>query len=202
MSKTEADSLKKIETSFLKRHGYFSKDSWKYGTITWSNKWSDNKSSVSINVSTGDENYLRIYYTQTDRDTGEKKDFDYKVPLETTPCNFGGVRYWFKCFLFKRGLYCGRRVGVLYKDGDWFGCRHCYELTYASRNLGGIGKKLGSITLPDVDEARSKVKRTHYKGKPTRKYLSYIKKEEKLDNAFISMAYLLNKNTSGVEKSK
>ena len=197
MSKTEADNLKKIQISFLKKHGYLKKDSWKYGQINWSNKWSDNKSSVSINVSTGDEKYLRIYYTQTDRSTGEKKDFDYKVPLETTTCNFGGFRYWFKCTLYKRGIYCGRRVGVLYKDGDWFGCRHCYNLTYESRNKSGPYKRYGNImSYDDIDKIRSEVKRTHYKGKLTRKYKRYLRIEEKSENAFIGMAMLLNKQVA------
>jgi len=201
MSKTEADNLKKIQTTFLKKHGYLNKDSWKYGEITWSNKWSDNKSSVSINVSTGDEKYLRIYYTQTDRDTGEKKDFDYKIPIETTPCNFGGVRYWFRCILYKSGIYCGRRVGVLYKNGDWFGCRHCYNLTYESRKLSGPYKSYGSIvSFPEIEKIRAEVKRTHYKGKPTRKYKRYLRIEEKSDNAFIGMAMLLDKQVSRLKR--
>ena len=80
MAKTEADNIKKIEASFLRKHGYF-KDSWRSGAINWTNGWSGNKSSVGINVSTGDEKYLRIYYTQTDNSTGEKKKFYYKMTL-------------------------------------------------------------------------------------------------------------------------
>lgn len=201
MSKTEADGIKKIETSFLKKHGYFT--GWRSGTINWTNGWSGNKSSVGIEVCTmNDEKYIRIHYTQTDNSSGEKKEFNYKVPLIQTPCHFGGFRYWFKCHLFKRGVYCGRRVGVLYKDGDWFGCRHCYELTYSSRNQSGISKMFGSISAPDVDRAKEKVKRTYYKGKPTRKYLIYLKKEEKLENAFIGMAMSLDKSLARIKKNK
>ena len=185
MSKTESDGLNKISTSFLKEHKYF--EGFRGGTINWTSGWSENKSSVGINVSTLDEKYLRIYYTQADRYTEEKKDFDYKIPLTTTSCNYGGKRYWFTCPWYKNGNYCGKRVGVLYKDGDYFACRHCYNLTYASRNLSGMSKKFGSITCPDVDELRGKVKRTHYKGKPTKTYLRYLRAEEKLENAFIGM---------------
>ena len=46
MGKTESDSLKKIETSFLKKHGYF--DYNKYKTITWTNSWYNDKSSIGI----------------------------------------------------------------------------------------------------------------------------------------------------------
>jgi len=178
MSKTESDSLKKISTSFLKEHKYF--EGYRGGTIKWTSGWSENKSSVGINVSTGDDNYLRIYYTQTDNYTQEKKDFDYKIPLTTTHCNYGGKRYWFICPWYKNGNYCGKRVGVLYKDGDYFACRHCYNLTYASRNASGLSKRFGSVTIPDVDKAKEKVKITHYRGKPTRKYLRYLKKKKDL----------------------
>ena len=112
MSKTEADELRKISTSFLYKHDYFV--GWKSGTITWTYGWAENKSSVGIEVSTmNDENYLRIHYTQTDRYTEEKKDFDYKIPLTTTHCNYGGNRYWFICPWYKNGVYCGKRVGTL-----------------------------------------------------------------------------------------
>lgn len=192
MSKTESDGLKKITTSFLKEHKYF--EGYRGGTINWTSGWSENKSSVGIEVSTL-ENYLRIYYTQTDNYTQEKKEFDYKIPLNTTPCNYGGKRYWFTCPWYKNGNYCGKRVGVLYKDGDYFACRHCYNLTYSSRNLSGFSKMFGNVTIPDVDKAKEKVKTMYYKGKPTRKYRSYLKKDERLENAFIGMAFMLNKKT-------
>jgi hypothetical protein len=111
MSKSTADDTKKISTSFLKKHNYFC--GWNSGTMTWtrSGMWGEHKSSVGIEVSTmHDDKYLRIHYTQTDRDTDEKKDFDYKIPLTTTPCRYGGVRYWFTCPWYKNGVYCGRRV--------------------------------------------------------------------------------------------
>ena len=98
MSKTESDALNKIDTNFLKKHDYFC--GWKSGSVIWSNEWSEHKDSVSIEVSTF-EQHLRIYYTQTDRYTEEKKDFDYKIPLTTTPCHYGGSRYWFICPWYK-----------------------------------------------------------------------------------------------------
>ena len=192
MSKTEADGLKKIESSFLRKNKYFSNDSWKSGIITWTSGWSENKSSVGIEVSTS-ENYLRIHYTQTDNYSGEKKDFDYKIPLVTTPCNLGGNRYWFICPWYKNGVYCGRRVGILYKDGNYFACRHCYNLTYSSRKLSGRYKQFGRIiSLPEVEKLRAEAKRTHYRGKYTRKYLRYLRTEEKSENAIMGMAMLLS----------
>jgi hypothetical protein len=202
MSKSEAGDVKKISVSFLKKHNYFC--GWNSGTITWTrNGWGgENKSSVGIEVSTmHDDKYLRIHYTQTDRDTQEKKDFDYKIPLTTTPCRYGGVRYWFTCPWYKNGVYCGRRVAKLYKDGDYFACRHCYNLTYSSRNQSG--KYRGFVSIPDVEEAEKEVKRMYYRGKPTRKYRRYVRLNDKCEMGFIAMASRLEKNfTRFIDKKK
>ncbi len=174
MSKNEADDVKKISVSFLKKHEYF-KYGWRSGTITWtqSGMWGEHKSSVGVQTSIGEESYLRIHYTQTDRDTDEKKDFDYKIPLTTTPCRYGGMRYWFTCPWYKSGKYCGRRVGTLYKDGDYFACRHCYELTYSSRKSNrrySMFPLFNVLTLQKrMEDLEETIKRPYYKGKPTRK---------------------------------
>jgi len=193
MSKSTADDTKKISISFLKKYDYFT--GWKSGTMTWTrNGWGgEHKSSVSIEVSTMHEDkYLRINYTQTDRETQEKKDFDYKIPLTNTPCRYGGVRYWFTCPWYKNGVYCGKRVAKLYKDGDYFACRHCYNLTYESRNRSGIYRNF--VSVPDVEEAEKEVKRMYYRGKPTRKYRRYMRLSEQCDMGFIMMASKLDKN--------
>jgi hypothetical protein len=183
--KAEADSVKKIATSFLNEHDYFC--GWRSGIITWTSGWSGTKSSVGIEVKTmDDDKYLRIYYTQTDNDTGEKKDFDYKIPLLYTPCRYGGKRYWFRCPWYKNGQYCGRRVNTLYKNGDYFACRHCYNLTYASRNASAMYK--GFVSCPDLEEQEAKVKRMYYRGKPTRQYRKFLKMEEQFEMGIIRAA--------------
>ena len=77
------------------------------------------------------DKYVRFQYTHTNRFTCEKSELDYKVRLVATPCYYGGHRYWFLCPLVVNGKACNRRVGVLYLgDGKYFGCRHCFNLTY------------------------------------------------------------------------
>jgi hypothetical protein len=171
-NKTEADSIKKIETSFLKKHGYFNWE--RSGTITWTSGWDKHESSVGVEVSLiNGDGYLRIHYTQTDRDTNEKKDFDYKIPLTTTPCRYGGKRYWFICPWYKNGNYCGKRVGVLYKNGDYFACRHCYDLTYSSKKQNRRSAFFSLLNVIDKQDKAKKleknIKRPYYRGKPTEK---------------------------------
>ena len=171
--KEEADSLKKIEMWWLKKYGYLEPNCWKSGGIKWTHGFSGQESSVGIQTSImEDEKYLRIYYTQTNRD-GSKQDFDYKIPITTTPCYFGGKRYWFICPWYANGKYCGRRVGVLYLGGKYFACRHCYDLTYSSKNENRRYKSYPLFAVlggyKKTEELEGKIKRRFYAGKPTRK---------------------------------
>jgi hypothetical protein len=76
---------------------------------------------------------LRLHYTVTRRDD-QKHDVDESIVLLTTPSAVGRVRWWFTCPLIVNGHTCVRRVGKLYlPPGErYFGCRHCYDLTYTS----------------------------------------------------------------------
>lgn len=180
-NRTEADGLKKIEVSFLNKSGYFDTGS-KYGTIKFSKNGTPT-GSISIQSFISDtDQYIKFNYIQTDNQTGEKKEFDYKIPLTTSLCYFGGKRYWFICPCYTNNFYCGRRVGTLYKNGNYFACRHCYNLTYNSRKLSGISKIAGQvISMPELDSLKEQIKRKYYKGKITRKYLRYLKKLRKSD---------------------
>jgi hypothetical protein len=131
--------------------------------------------------------FIKLNYTHTDHWSGEKSDMNFDIELTDTPCRYGGKRYWFICPLSKNGRYCGRRVGVVYGIGKWFGCRHCGELAYASQMRGGRFRG-SSITCPDIDKLEQEIKRWYYKGKPTRKHKRLIRMNEKLNNAFILMA--------------
>ena len=59
---------------------------------------------------------------------------DQTFRLQATRPHFGGERWWFLCPLGIEGGPCNRRVGKLYlpPGEDFFGCRHCHDLTYLS----------------------------------------------------------------------
>lgn len=63
----------------------------------------------------------------------EWENVEEPVPLEWTPCNFGGERPWFVCPGVVNGVRCNRRVVILYGPGKYFLCRHCYDLRYESQ---------------------------------------------------------------------
>ena len=193
MARNQAGWSNALSVFFLKKYGYFDGDlSYKGGTISWSYN-GGKKSSVGIAVKKDDcgtpqeRTYLNLHYTHTSNWDGEKSDMDFDIEFTTTPCRYGGIRYWFICPLYKSGKYCGRRVGVIYSIGKWFGCRHCGDIAYNSQFEGGKFR-VGSVCEPDVRKAYDEIKRFYYNGKPTRRYKRYLRLSEKMDNSWVRMA--------------
>lgn len=123
--KNTVSDYKTISAKKLKAWKYFAQGTV-CGALTWS--WNGERAGsigVFINIS-GREGTMRLSYTYD-----KTENMDYTVRLVSTPCHFGGVRWWFLCPLYRNGISCNRRVGVLYL-GKYAGCRHCYDLTYES----------------------------------------------------------------------
>lgn len=101
---------------------------------------------------------VRLTYT-----LGNTHEYDDKVSLLTSPCNLGGIRFWFQC------PGCLERVGVIYlaPGCSQFRCRHCNNLTYRSRNRCVV-ESFGH-TGRQIDKLRSEIKRWTWQGRPTRK---------------------------------
>ena len=135
--KITVEECNRLEISFLKKQGFLEKGRlFRTGSIRWSIDGQEIRS-IGIRVNLGMEgswpghrNFLEFNYTITDSKTGEKTNCNYRADLVSTPCRFGGQRWWFLCPI----VNCDRRVGVLYLPygGKYFGCRHCYDLTYES----------------------------------------------------------------------
>lgn len=186
MARPRGEQMNSINIFWLKRHGYIPKGG---GYIGGSLKWTwgaEPSGSIGIYVLTGEENYARLFYTHTDSWSGEKAEMDYRVRLVTTPCRYGGKRYWFLCPLVRNGIPCERRVGVLYGE-KYFGCRYCYDVAYNAQFEGGR-IRTGSVTEPDVKKAYNEIKRFYYRGAPTRRYRRYMRLREKMDRSWMRAA--------------
>lgn len=53
----------------------------------------------------------------------DRQPVHQRVPLQTTPCTYGGQRQWFAC------PHCGKRVAQLY-IGQQVACRRCFGMAY------------------------------------------------------------------------
>jgi hypothetical protein len=162
---TTDDYSKTLSTKFLKKHWYLDlKQSGRWGTITWSRNWVEISSMglyVNIYDTTGE---ARVYFTQTDRNTGEKKEFDYKIPLVATTCHYWWQRWWFLCPLR------WNRCSILYLQNNWlFGSRKTLNLAYPSQNESYSKVFRSEIYALKAMMLREKIKYKYRNGKMTKK---------------------------------
>ena len=194
--KDTVESAKRIEMPILKQLGYLPKGGDVIsGTLRWSfNGEPSGNINITVNSSL-DAPYIHFVYRSKNSGASDDSwiDRDYEFPLEKHSCRYGGNKWFFRCQLSKNGVYCGRRVRVLYLVSGYFGCRHCANLTYQSCNYGGRYK--GFLSIPDLEEQEARVKRTHYAGKPTRKYLRLLKMNRQFEVGFINRAASLQKRS-------
>jgi hypothetical protein len=174
---------KRVSIFWLRKNNYLKDDgSHYYGGISWS---SDGKPTgdIRFEIDFIDANrpYINFIYRvkQQYEPVENYRDINYRFSLESIPCHFGGKRWFFRCELYKSGRYCG----------------HCAELSYDSCNenrhygdvLGILGKSW------KAEEYYATLKRTHYRGKPTRKYRKYLKLNSISDSQWILAESAINK---------
>ena len=135
--KKTVESCRILSAVELTRDGMLEAGMSAGGELSWTRtSTGEQPASISyyVNMLAGESPTIRLYYTITRRGEDHGEDLDYQVSLTTTFPVKGGVRWWFRCPLVGNGRYCGRRVGKLYLPPGrrYFGCRHCYDLTYRS----------------------------------------------------------------------
>ncbi len=167
MAKREAERCKKIMVWWLLKNIHKT-NGFRSSTVGWGEQ-----ESISVLVNVVDPNsYIQFKYSLTDNQAENSRNFDYKVQLISTPCKFGGKRFWYICPLIKNDIPCRKRVGVLYMNGDYFGCRECCELTYKSRNRSRDNEFSYFSEVFDVGDELEKINNKRhnltYKGKPTK----------------------------------
>lgn len=127
----------KLSVFQLRRLGFFG--GYRHsGIFSWKNAYEEELGKVLVTVSIGDERWpidrIEFQYTHSDYWSGGSMSMDYSADIVSTPCRYGGHRYWFLCPIYRNGRACRRRVAVLYKPpgSRFFGCRTCFDLTYKS----------------------------------------------------------------------
>lgn len=167
-------------------------------TLTWSINGEQIGNINYIMSTQQNDSYFHLMYKTKGswEDGSEYRSIDYKVPLEALKCNFGGNRWYFRCSLYRNGKYCNKRVGILYQVNDYFGCRKCADLTYESCNENKQFRFLSKIFADErrSDELRGKIDRTHYAGKPTKKYKRFLELSGRYDErAHLMLESMLKK---------
>lgn len=168
MAKYVCESLRKIDIRFLKREGYLELNVWRSGIIIWSSRGTETgRANVTVD---SPNSSLNISYYYSDPWT-EPMYVNESITLTSTPCHFGGVRYWIKCG-------CGRRIGILYAGAAKFACRRCYDLAYYSqqdctpRMFSALRKAWKDEGWLENEYANMRVK--FWKGRPTKRYRNWL----------------------------
>jgi hypothetical protein len=125
-AKSTVEGCRSIDVLKWHRLGYLNSSRW----FSW--QWRrDGEITATIQVETKRH---RVTLNYRHRSYGDEwSDVSQNVPVDWTPCRFGGERPWFVCTVHKNGRYCGRQVSKLYGGGKLFACRHCYGLAYSSQ---------------------------------------------------------------------
>lgn len=132
--KTTVEETLQISISDFTRRGLVDKDHPTRGDIEWERRFHEEVlGTVTFEVDpTGDRPVVWLFfYTQGD---GGKNLAYQIIGLESTPCHFGGVRWWFTCPSPNDNGCDYTRRGELYlpPGEDFFACRECHGLTYKS----------------------------------------------------------------------
>lgn len=96
-------------------------------------EWSEDGKKVATIGFTATHGKITLNYKYR-RNMGDWKEIEQPVPILWSPCRYGGERAYFRCPGIVNGNHCRRRVVKLYAGGEYFLCRHCYNLAYASQS--------------------------------------------------------------------
>ncbi len=127
--------------------------------------------SFSTNLDSPTGNHMQLDYRVRNNDSEEWKGMKYNVPMVSTPCHFGGIRWWFTC----PNTLCNRRCRKLYCHRSYFICKKCTGYWYDSQVWKNKKWRLITRYFDASDYYQENVKRQFYNGKPTKKYIKYLR---------------------------
>lgn len=172
------DKVLQIHLSGLKQMGYLDLNTSRNGTLIWGNQ---HERAASISILSNMKivaPYIELNYQY------EGENICYKVELVSIPSNLGKGKVWyFLCPVTKK------RCRILYLIQGYFlhreafgGCM--YSKQTSSKIWRQIEKEIYSFFMIEklYHELDRKYFKTHYAGKPTKRYLKIIKRVDKTQN--------------------
>ena len=96
---------------------------------------------AGINIRVGLQSIVLSYRMKSTDEVVEQR-----VQTQTSPCHLGGQRQWFTC------PRCSKRVAVLYAPSQYFVCRLCGGLGYATQKEG-----VGDRAMTKADRLRKRL---------------------------------------------
>jgi len=192
--KLTVEECKKIDLALIKKSGLFKEGTYTKAYISWS--YHNSKKDIAvIFVTLGETWEWRHIKVITEQNN---EIIDETLYLKTIPCNYGGKRYLFFCPI------CLKKVRILYLPPNLprFGCRHCLNLTYQSRNESRSLLHCFFCRLWKADDLEEKLKRRYWRRKPTRKYRKILKLRESIDPFCSAVLEKMDQKSKSWEKQR
>lgn len=177
------DEMRSFSMSTLKRLSLFVPDEYRSGQLIWSRR---GEQVASINLSTNPEQKVISLWYQSN---GEP--VSYQIRLEALPSNLGTGKIWyFVCPV------TGKRCQKLFA-GKYFLHREAYpHAMYESQTYSRYGRYLDKIFKISLNqekfysELNSRYFKTHYAGKPTKRYqriLSAMEQAQRMEYHYLKV---------------
>jgi hypothetical protein len=160
-TRIDTGGLLYLDAAALRRMGAL-----RAGACAWQ-QWTNGRGEIvgSIQTEVNSTRDTLILHYRIREPGGEWQPVREAVPLEATPCNYGGERLWLTC------PGCVTRRRVLYSVGGRFQCTACHDLAYTStreddlarsqRRADRLAKRL-CVTRSDVFTIPPKPRGMHW----------------------------------------
>jgi hypothetical protein len=187
------DETNNITISNLRKWNYLKMNSHKSGTINWSRNGNET-GSISIKISITEYNsYIILNYKYNDT------KYNYKIHLVTLKSNLGTGNVWYFLCPFTK-----KRCRIVHLIGELFMHRSAlpsamYSKQTESKRSRGWDKFFGSSFHAEklYKQVYSKHFKTHYNGKPTKRYLKLLQEIHLAESTSVTQwdleQYLLGK---------
>ena len=181
------NEMKTVTISFLSKYGYLKPNRWQSGTITWSSN-GNKTGSISIRVNTE----AKAPCLELDYKCNETR-INYRVQLFSAPSNLGkGVVWFFVC------PSTGKRCRKLYLADNYFVSRFAFvNAMYEQQTKSHKARSLHNTfdKLFGVEELHEKIYskhfKSHYAGKPTKRYLRLLEQIRQAEQITLSEVHTL-----------
>ncbi len=134
LAKTVTDGLLKLDVRYLARQGYLDSNTLGVYSVAWS-RGDRPAGDILVLFDTDRPDELALDYGVRRGEVTPWESIRERIPLDRTPCPYGGSRPWFLC------PRCFGRRAVLFGVGGRFRCRGCHGLAYSSTREGEADRR-------------------------------------------------------------
>ena len=125
--KQKAENCRSLDVNRLNREGCL--EHGRQGNWVWSR---DGQELARIGYKADDGRFILDYKIR--QYGGDWEPINQHIAITYADCHYGNQRAYFRCHGVVNGRHCGRRVAKLFLGGNYFLCRHCYNVNYASQS--------------------------------------------------------------------